>query len=87
MAKLPEATLTTLFRLQQQIAVEIEEASAVEWRVFQDFGETDETLPELDELQSNRERLLTSFSRLYVLLLRVLETQPVAPSAMLEALS
>lgn len=87
MAKLPDSTLATLFQLQRQIAEEIEEASALEWRLFQTFGETEETLPELEELQAIRERLTTSFSRLYTLLLRILEAQPRASSDMLDLLT
>ena len=47
MAKLPEETLTNIFVLQRQLAENIEEVSAVEWTLFEQYGETEATLPEL----------------------------------------
>jgi len=85
-AALPNATLTALFQLQQAIAIEIDRAAAVEWRILEDFGETQTTLPELDELQAIRDRLIDSFSRSNALLLRVMEAQPAATPVMLELL-
>lgn len=78
MAKLSEETLSTIFGLMRQLAEGIEEASAAEWQLFEEYGETPETLGELEELQSARERLTVPYSRLHSLLLRVLEYQPIA---------
>ncbi len=50
------------------------------------FGETLETLPELEEAQNARERLTLSYSRLSNLVLRVAEYQPTAPNAILNLL-
>jgi hypothetical protein len=50
------------------------------------MGETAETLPELEELQSIRERLLSPYSRLHTLLLKAAESQPVAPDDVLNLL-
>lgn len=86
MAKLPESLLSTFFELLQQLAKEIEEASAVEWTFYEQHGETAETMEELEELQNARERLASPYSRLNTLLLRILESQPTADPAMLELL-
>ena len=47
------------------------------------MGETAETLPELEELQNIKEKLRSKYSRLYNLLLRIAESQPIASEAML----
>ena len=86
MAKLSEETLSTIFSLMRQLAEGIEEASAAEWQLFEEYGETPETLGELEELQNARERLTVRYSGLHSLLLRVLSIQPIAPTAMLELL-
>ncbi len=86
MAKLPDETLTTIFTLQRQIASGIEEASAVEWALLEQYGETEATIPELEELQNARERLSAPYSRLHTLLLRILESQPAVSTAMLNLL-
>lgn len=86
MAKLPDQTLTTIFGLQRQLAESIEEASALEWALFEQYGETELTIPELEELQNARVRLTVPYSRLHTLLLRILESQPMASDAMLNLL-
>jgi hypothetical protein len=47
------------------------------------MGETAETLPELEELQNIKEKLRSKYSRLYNLLLRITESQPIASEDML----
>ncbi|MBV9387582.1 MAG: hypothetical protein JOZ78_14275 [Chroococcidiopsidaceae cyanobacterium CP_BM_ER_R8_30] len=83
MAKLPDEILTTIFSLQRQIAIGIHEASAAEWALLEQHGETEATIPELEELQKARERLTAPYTRLHTLLLRILEFQPLASTAML----
>jgi hypothetical protein len=87
MAKLPNELLTTIFTLQRQLAEGIEEVSATEWELFDRYGETEATISELEELQNARERLNGSYARLHGLLLRILEAQPTASTAMLDLLS
>lgn len=87
MAKLPEATITIIFDLQKQLLDRIDEATATEAIVFEQFGETEETMPELEQLQNIRERARSSSSRLYTLMLRVYESQPLATSAILKLLA
>ncbi|WP_309744044.1 hypothetical protein [Chamaesiphon sp. OTE_20_metabat_361] len=86
MVKLPDSVLTNIFTLQLQIVECIDATTATEFRILEQQGETSETLPELEELQSIRERLLSPYSRFHVLLLRAAESQPVATSDVLNLL-
>jgi hypothetical protein len=58
----------------------------MEFSLLGQIGETAETLPELEELQNIRERLVSSCSRLHNLLLRTYQSQPTAPDDMLDLL-
>lgn len=86
MAKLPNETLTIVFKLQRRLLERIDEATATEVAIFEQFGETEETIPELEQLQNVRERATSSYSRLYTLVLRIAEAQPRATSATLNLL-
>lgn len=87
MAKLPEETITTIFNLQRRLLERIDQATATEATIFEQFGEAEEILVELEQLQNVRERATSSYSRLYTLLLRVAEAQPTATSATLSLLA
>ncbi|OCR01435.1 hypothetical protein BCD67_21735 [Oscillatoriales cyanobacterium USR001] len=87
MARLPAETLKTIFSLQQQLLEEIDEARAVEFVLLEQFGETEATIPELDELQSIRERADSYYSRFYVILRRIYDARPVASRDTLELLA
>lgn len=80
MAKLPDPVLTNIFTLQRQIIESSDTTTALEFRLLEQMGETAETLPELEELQSIRERLLSPYSRLHTLVLKAAQSQPVAPN-------
>ncbi|WP_009634396.1 hypothetical protein [Synechocystis sp. PCC 7509] len=86
MAKLTESIIKIIFDLQRQLLDRIDEATATEAVIFEQFGENEETTPELEQLQKVRERATSSYSRLYTLLLRVYESQPLATSAILKLL-
>jgi hypothetical protein len=86
MAKLPDEILTTIFSLQRQLVEGIDEAAAAESMIFEQFGETEVTLPVLEQLQNVRERLMGPYSRLSALLLRIAEYQPTAPTDVLNLL-
>ena len=86
MAKLPDPVLTNIFTLQRQIIESIDTTTALEFRLLEQMGETAETLPELEELQSIRERLLSPYSRLHTLVLKAAQSQPVAPNDVLNLL-
>jgi hypothetical protein len=85
-AKLPDSVLTNIFTLQRRIIECIDATTATEFRILEQQGETSETLPEFEELQSIREKLLSPYSRFHVLLLRAAESQPVAPNDVLNLL-
>ena len=55
--------------------------------LFENYGETAETINELDELQNVKERLNRSYSRLNLLTLRILEAQPLVSHVMLDLLT
>lgn len=86
MAKLPNQTLTTILTLQRRLLELINEAKAAEFHLFEEFGETEETIPELEQLQNSAERLRNPYSRLYSLTLGIAEAQPTASTAMLNLL-
>ena len=86
MAKLPDSVLTNIFTLQRQIIESIDATTAMEFRILEQWGETAETSPELDELHSIRERLLSPYSRFHTLLLKAAESQPVAANDVLNLL-
>lgn len=87
MAKLPDQTLTTIFYLQRRLVELIDEAKTTEFELFEKFGENEETLPELEQMQSSVERLRMPYSRLHTLALGIAEYQPMAPNAMLNLLA
>jgi hypothetical protein len=85
-AKLPDPVLTKIFTLKRQLVESIDATTALEFRLLEQIGETAETLPELEELQSIRERLLSPYTRLHTLLLKTAQSQPVAPNDVLNLL-
>ena len=87
MAKLPDETITIVFNLQRRMLKRIDEAAATEAAIFEQFGEAEAIILELEQLQNVRERARSSYSRLYTLLLRVAESQPLATSAILNLLA
>jgi hypothetical protein len=86
MAKLSEQTLIAILNLQRQLFEGIDAATALESLLFQQFGETDATESDLEQLQNLRYRLSEPYSRLCTVLLRIAEFQPVAPTAILNLL-
>ena len=86
MAKLFSDTLTRIFTLQRRLIELIDEAAATEFQLFEQFGETEATITELEELQNSRERLRDPYNQISTLLLRIAEYQPTAPNSMLNFL-
>ncbi|MCY7337318.1 MAG: hypothetical protein LH613_14075 [Chamaesiphon sp.] len=86
MAKLPDPAISNIFTLQRSLVECLDSCTAMEFSLFQQIGETAETLPELEELQNIRERLVSSCSRLHNLLMRIYQSQPIAPDDMLNLL-
>ncbi len=83
MAKLPDPVISNIFIIQRRIIEWLDSTTATEFRLFERMGETAETLPELEELQNIKEKLRSKYSRLYNLLLRIAESQPIASEDML----
>ncbi len=87
MAKLSPQVLTAIFSLQRQLIELIAETKVTEFSLFERYGETEETLPELEQIQNCLERLKNPYSRLHTLTLRIYEYYLVAPSAIVELLN
>lgn len=87
MAKLSPEVLTTIFSLQRRLIELIAETKNSEFSLFERHGETEETLPELEQIENCLERLRNPYSRLHTLTLRISEYYPIAPSAILELLA
>ncbi len=87
MTPLPEDTLDTVFSLERRLLSLINESTATQFIILEQFGETEETNISLEELQNAREKLTTSYSRLNTLLLRISEYQPTAPRDVLDLLA
>ncbi len=81
MAKLLDETISQIFQLQRRFLEQIDEASAIEFAIFQQFGETEATLPELEELINIRERADSYYSRFYTTLRQIYSSQPYANRA------
>lgn len=86
MADLSAETLNIIFNLQQRLLKIINEATKFSFVIFTQFGETEATIPELDELQNVRERATSYYVKLYRLSLQIAESQPAATSATLDLL-
>lgn len=87
MADLPEKIIVVIFTLQRRLLKIINESTRFSFIIFDRFGETEETRPELDELQNIRERATSYYIKIYRLLLQVFESQPITTSATLDLLA
>ncbi|OCR00323.1 hypothetical protein BCD67_25320 [Oscillatoriales cyanobacterium USR001] len=86
MAKLPDETISNIFRLQQRLVALLDTATAAEYTLLQQFGETEETTPELEAIDNIKERLRIPYNRLHRILQQVAEYQPAATADMLNFL-
>lgn len=86
MANLSEETLNKIFSLQKQLFYIINEATATDYNLVEQYGETAITIAELEELSNIRERARDAYTRLFRLSLNVAETQPVINQSKLELL-
>ncbi|WP_293351312.1 MULTISPECIES: hypothetical protein [unclassified Microcoleus] len=86
MAKLPDQTISTIFRLQQRLVALLDTATAAEYSLLQQFGETQETMPELEAIDNVKERLRIPYNRLHRILQQVAESQPAATADVLDFL-
>jgi hypothetical protein len=86
MANLSEETLNTIFNLQKQLFYIINEATATDYNLVEQYGETATNFAELEELSNIKERARDAYTRLFRLCLNVAETQPVIERSKLELL-
>jgi predicted metalloprotease with PDZ domain len=87
MAKLSLETAQTIWDLQHQLLEIIDTARTLELSLFEAFGETERTIPYLDELQSIAQQATERFSRFSTLQIRVANTQPPIPPDLLEVVN
>jgi hypothetical protein len=86
MAKLPDVTLTAIFNLKRRLVALLDAATATEYVILQEFGETEATLPELESLDNIKKRLRNPYNRLHKLLQQAAESQPVPNADVLDFL-
>lgn len=86
MAYLPPETLILITNLLPRLFEVINLATATEYNLFEQHGETAETISELMELKNVTEKLRVFYNRLYSLTLQVAESQPMASLATLNLL-
>jgi hypothetical protein len=84
MAELPGDMSETIWRLQRQLANVIDRARYAEFFIFDTFGETEQSIIALDELQSIAEQATDQFSQFSSLQLRIFNVQPTVSNDMLE---
>jgi hypothetical protein len=85
-AEISKETIEKILELMGRLSVLIDRTSSTELSIFNAYGEADEMIYVLEQLQNTRDRGIASYSRLSTLLLRVSEVQPSAPVAMTEML-
>ncbi len=86
MADLPEETLRTIANLLPRLFKVINLALQTEAKLMDRYGETEETIGELEQVKNAAERARNYYNRLYGLVLQVAESQPVANSATIDLL-
>ncbi len=69
-----------------QIRPALKRQTATEFSLFEQYGETEETLSELEQIKNAAERARLFYNRLYGLVLQVAESQPVANPAIVNLL-
>jgi hypothetical protein len=84
MAKLRSETAQTIWDMQHQLLEIIDRAKTIELSLFEAFGETEDTILFLDELQSIAQQAIERFSRFSTLQIRVANTQPPISPDILE---
>jgi hypothetical protein len=86
-AKVSRETIELVLSLMGRLSILVDTASATELSIFDSYGETEEVIYVLEQLQNTRERGVSAYTRLSTLLLKISEIQPLATAAMLEMLT
>ena len=87
MAKLPIEITNLLGQLKQQALNIVDESLALEFQIFERFGETEATLPALEEMKNAGEDAESTYSQLSNLQLQIAKIQPSAPADVLQLLT
>jgi|JI102314DRNA_FD_contig_91_762637_length_1303_multi_2_in_0_out_0_3 hypothetical protein len=85
-AQLPSETTETIWTLLRQLLTLVEDAGAAEFTLFDRFGETEETIPYLEELKGVALDAASRYAQLANIQLRITEAKPIAPNDMLRLL-
>lgn len=86
MAHLSPETLNLIASLLTRLFEVINLATVTEYNLFEQYGETTETISELTELKNVTEKGRLFYNRLYSLTLQIAEAQPMAGLATLNLL-
>ncbi len=87
MAQLPIQTTTLVNQLKQQALNIVDQSLALELKIFEQFGETEQTLAALDEMKNAGEDAASAYSQLSLLQLQIAKIQPDAPADVLNLLT
>ncbi|WP_026103230.1 hypothetical protein [Pseudanabaena sp. PCC 6802] len=87
MAEISKEAIGKILELMGRLSMLIDAASSIELSIFNNYGETEEIVYVLEQLQNTKERGISAYSRLSTLLLKVSEVQPSAPMVMMEMLA
>jgi hypothetical protein len=85
-AEIPLETIAKILELLGKLSILIDRASAAELSIFNTYGETEEIVDVLNQLQNTKERGVEAYTRLSGLMLKISRFQPSAPMAMVEML-
>jgi hypothetical protein len=86
-AEISPETISKILELLGRLSILIDRASAAELSIFNAYGETEELVDVLDQLQNTKERGVDAYSRLSGLMLKISGFQPSAPIAMVKMLT
>ncbi len=87
MAKLPNEVTETINSLKQQLLNLIEEATANEFIIFDNYGESETAINYIHEMSSVANDAEDSFNRLSTIQLRIAKSQPNATRDLIELMS
>ena len=73
--------------MQRQLLERIDEATATEFTLSEEFGETSATIEYFEQLQNSRERADNYYARLFTTLRQIYPAQPMASRDSLELLA
>jgi hypothetical protein len=86
-AEIPPETIAKILELLGRLSILIDRASNAELSIFSTYGETEEVVSVLEQLQNTKERGVDAYVRLSGLMLKISGFQPSAPSAMVKMLT